>query len=79
LHLASNLCWYDLSDMVKASLGAIGSIVTLSVSSSDDVEEDRELFDFLCEWESLVENCILVVVESIPSLGVLSVVDDESW
>lgn len=44
--------------MVKASRGAMGSMVAISVSSSDDVEDERELLDFLREV-NLVANCIL--------------------
>jgi hypothetical protein len=46
-----------LSDVVTASRGAMGTIVAISVSSSDDVEDDRELLDF--REVSLVANCIL--------------------
>lgn len=47
--------------MVKASRGAIGTIVAISVSSSDDVEDDLELLDF--REVNLVANCILLFEE----------------
>lgn len=47
--------------MVHASRGAIGIIVAMSVSSREDVEDEREPLDFLREV-SLVVNCIFFVV-----------------